>query len=52
MMQEETDEHPEDHVIEEYQKGYKLNGRIIRHSKVKVAKSRDKGQETRDKKDS
>ena len=38
MMQEETDAHPEDYVIEELQKGYTLNGRIIRPSKVKVAK--------------
>jgi len=42
MMQEETDAHPEDHVIEEFQKGYTLNGRVIRPSKVKVAK-RPKG---------
>ena len=40
MMQEETDEYPEDHVVEEFQKGYTLNGRIIRHSKVKVAKKK------------
>ena len=38
MMQEETDEHPEDHVVEEFQKGYRLNDRIIRPSKVKVSK--------------
>jgi len=38
MMQEETDEHPEDHVVEEFQKGYKLNERIVRPSKVKVSK--------------
>ena len=38
MMQEENDEHPEDHVIEEFQKGYTLNGRVIRPSRVKVAK--------------
>lgn len=38
MMQEETDEHPEGHVSEEFQKGYMLNGRIIRPAKVKVAK--------------
>jgi len=38
MMQEETDAHPEDHVLEEFQKGYTLNGRVIRPSKVKVAK--------------
>jgi molecular chaperone GrpE len=38
MMQEETSEHPEDYVIEEFQKGYTLNGRVIRPAKVKVAK--------------
>lgn len=38
MMQEENNDHPEDHVIEEFQKGYTLNGRVIRPSKVKVAK--------------
>jgi len=38
VMQEENDEHQEDHVIEEFQKGYTLNGRVIRPSKVKVAK--------------
>jgi len=38
MMQEERDDHPEDRVIEEFQKGYILNGRVIRPSKVKVAK--------------
>jgi len=41
-MQEETDAHPEDHVIEELQKGYTLNGRVIRPSKVKVAKKPEK----------
>ncbi len=38
MMQEETDVHPEDYVIEELQKGYIFNGRVIRPAKVKVAK--------------
>ncbi len=38
MMQEETGEHSEDHVIEDFQKGYMLNGRVIRPAKVKVAK--------------
>jgi len=42
MMQEETDEHPEGHVSEEFQKGYMLNGRIVRPAKVKVSK-RPKG---------
>ena len=38
MMQEEREDCPEDHVIEELQKGYVLNGRVIRPVKVKVAK--------------
>ena len=42
MMQEETEEHPEDHVIQELQKGYTLNGRVIRPSKVKVSKQPNK----------
>lgn len=48
MMQEETDEHPEDHVSEEFQKGYMLHGRIIRPAKVKVSKKKtsEKKQET------
>jgi len=50
MMQEETDEHPEDHVSEEFQKGYMLHDRIIRPAKVKVSKrpdnnNKDKGRE-------
>lgn len=56
MMQEVTDKHPEDTVIEEFQKGYTLNGRVIRPSKVKVAKKpeddgrrkMDEGRETKD----
>lgn len=42
MMLEETDKHPEDHIIEEFQKGYTFNGRVIRPAKVKVAKKPDK----------
>lgn len=34
----ETDKYPEDTIVEEYQKGYKYKNRIIRPSKVKVAK--------------
>lgn len=32
-----SEEHEPQHVIEEYQKGYRLNGKVIRHSMVKVA---------------
>ena len=38
MMQEERDDEPEGHVVEEFQKGYKLNDRVIRPAKVKVSK--------------
>lgn len=38
VMTEETDKHEEDAVLQEIQKGYKLNSRVIRHSKVKIAK--------------
>jgi len=44
MMQEERGDCPENHVVEEFQKGYTLNGRVIRPSKVKVAK-KPKGKE-------
>ncbi len=38
MQGEADDDYPEDTVMEVFQKGYKLRGRIIRHSMVKVAK--------------
>jgi len=50
LMQEETDKFKEETVMEEFQKGYILDGRVIRTSKVKVAKAvqrtEDKGQRT------
>lgn len=36
LMKEESDK-PEDTVLEEFQKGYMLNDRILRHSKVKIS---------------
>lgn len=45
MMQIETDEFPEDTVVEELQKGYMLEDRVIRTAKVKVAKRKEKIQE-------
>lgn len=45
MIQEETEDCPEDYVIEELQKGYTLNGRVIRPSRVKVAKKPEKKEE-------
>lgn len=38
VMSDDSEEHNSEHVIEEFQKGYKLNGKVIRHSMVKVAK--------------
>jgi molecular chaperone GrpE len=37
VMQEETTEHPDGHVIEEMQRGYRLGERVLRPSMVKVA---------------
>ncbi|MFA5059129.1 MAG: nucleotide exchange factor GrpE [Candidatus Omnitrophota bacterium] len=37
LMQEETDQSKEGTIIEEFQKGYLLEGRVLRTSKVKVA---------------
>lgn len=39
LMQTETKEYPDGEVIEELQKGYKLNDRVIRTAKVRVAKN-------------
>ena len=36
LMKEESDK-PEDTILEEFQKGYMLNDRVLRHSKVKVS---------------
>ena len=41
MMQRHEPEQAEDIVLEEFQKGYKLNGRVIRPSKVIVNKPAD-----------
>ncbi|MBU1045385.1 MAG: nucleotide exchange factor GrpE [Candidatus Omnitrophica bacterium] len=41
MLQVETDEHPENTVVEEFQKGYLLNDRVLRVAKVKVAKAKE-----------
>lgn len=38
LLKIETDDYPEDTVVEELQKGYMLNERVIRTAKVKVAK--------------
>ncbi len=38
LNQQESEEHEENTVIEEYSKGYTLNGRILRPAKVVIAK--------------
>ncbi len=38
VIQVETDKHPEDTVIEEVRTGYRLHGKVIRPSLVKVSK--------------
>lgn len=37
VMREPSQEYPEDVVIEELQRGYHLNGRVLRHALVKVS---------------
>jgi len=39
LMKEESDK-PEETILEEFQKGYMLNDRVIRHSKVKISGNR------------
>ena len=38
LNQQESEEHEENTVIQEYSKGYTLNGRILRSAKVVIAK--------------
>ncbi len=38
VMTEDAEDTESEHVIEELQKGYTLNGKVIRHAMVKVAK--------------
>ncbi len=39
MMRVETDEYPENTVIDEFERGYTLNGKVLRPSRVRVATS-------------
>ena len=43
LMQAETNEFPDGIVMEEFQKGYTLAGRVVRTAKVKVAKNNAQG---------
>jgi molecular chaperone GrpE len=37
VLREPSDDHPEDVVIAELQRGYHLDGRVLRHALVKVS---------------
>ena len=37
LLREETDQYPDHHIMEEFQKGYQLDGRLLRPAQVKVA---------------
>ncbi len=37
VLREESEHHPEDVVIEELQRGYHINGKVLRHALVKVS---------------
>lgn len=39
LLQGETTEIPDGHIMEEFQKGYTLGGKVVRTAKVKVAKN-------------
>jgi len=43
VVREETDAYPDGQVIAELQRGYELNGRVLRPALVKVAVARPKG---------
>jgi molecular chaperone GrpE (heat shock protein) len=45
-MQTLTDECDEDTILEEFAKGYILNGKVIRYSKVRVSKLKEKENES------
>jgi molecular chaperone GrpE len=37
VLREESHEHAEDVIVEELQRGYQLQGRVLRHALVKVS---------------
>jgi len=45
MLQVETDDHPENTIVEEFEKGYLLNNKVLRAAKVKVAKAKEESTE-------
>jgi molecular chaperone GrpE len=44
MCQEESDEHPPNTVVQEYQKGYMIHDRLLRPAMVVVSKTTQNGQ--------
>ena len=44
VLREESEHHPEDVVIEELQRGYHINGKVLRHALVKVSMGPGPGQ--------
>ncbi len=46
MMQTLTDDQEEDTILEEFAKGYMLNGKVIRYSKVRVSKKKGSEKES------
>lgn len=42
MMKETSDECPKNTVLEEFQRGYRIKGRVVRYSKVKVSENKEK----------
>ncbi len=42
ISEHEADEHPEETIVEELQKGYTLGGKVIRPAMVKISKKKDK----------
>jgi molecular chaperone GrpE len=45
VLREESERHPEDVVIEELQRGYHINGKVLRHALVKVSMGPGPGQQ-------
>lgn len=48
MMKTPSDEYPNNTVIEEFQKGYKIKERVVRYSKVRVSVDENKNNNNKD----
>ncbi|MCL7416175.1 MAG: nucleotide exchange factor GrpE [ANME-2 cluster archaeon] len=42
MMKESSDECPNNTVLEEFQRGYRIKDRVVRYSKVKISENKEK----------